>query len=346
MMRKALKRNFKQILARLDGAPTDSKGQSLMELTMTMPILLFMLLGLVEVGWLANNYLTLIDISREAARFGSVRDPEDLWDNGHETIFEHMDCDEEQGTFNNFKSQSPPLTEWPGDKDRMMSYGYTHNVETTMGYYDNIACTVLANMSPLVFDDSRDDVVVSVFSYAVDPGTGTEDPEVRVIGRWPPLTNECTTDSTGDYRDPFLYHTDLVGNDMEDAGAEYVRGYVFRGNHEIENMDTGALPCLGSEFSLREVERALNAALVDESGWDVEDEPPIWDDDDPPIIPSEEISEVNPGGLVLVEIFWNHEQLLGLPFFRLLGDPTELHVWSMFPVSAAEPAEEDINWAP
>jgi len=51
-----------------------SKGQSLVELALIVPLILIMLLGMVEVGFLVFNYLNAVDLSREAARFLSVRD--------------------------------------------------------------------------------------------------------------------------------------------------------------------------------------------------------------------------------------------------------------------------------
>ena len=52
---------------------------------------------------------------------------------------------------------------------------------------------------------------------------------------------------------------------------------------------------------------------------------------------NDEIQELPNFGLVLVEMQWNSYQLLGLPFFAWVGDPIRIHVWSIFPVSAAEP---------
>ena len=51
------------------------------------------------------------------------------------------------------------------------------------------------------------------------------------------------------------------------------------------------------------------------------------------------IAETADFGLVLVEVFWSHDQLLGLPWFRLgpVGEGQIIHVWAFFPVSAAEP---------
>jgi len=47
------------------------KGQSLVEITMTLPILLILLSGLVEFGFMLNYYLAITDASREVARITS-----------------------------------------------------------------------------------------------------------------------------------------------------------------------------------------------------------------------------------------------------------------------------------
>jgi hypothetical protein len=51
------------------------KGQSLVELALFFPVLLLMLSGLVEFGYMLNGYLNLMDGPREAARFGVDRSP-------------------------------------------------------------------------------------------------------------------------------------------------------------------------------------------------------------------------------------------------------------------------------
>ena len=50
-------------------------GQSLVEFTLLLPILLMMLSGLIEFGFMLNSYLDVIDASREAARFAANDDP-------------------------------------------------------------------------------------------------------------------------------------------------------------------------------------------------------------------------------------------------------------------------------
>lgn len=45
------------------------KGQSLVEMAITAPLLIFMMIGLFEVGWALRGYLILINSNRETARF-------------------------------------------------------------------------------------------------------------------------------------------------------------------------------------------------------------------------------------------------------------------------------------
>lgn len=52
-----------------------TRGQSFLELALVLPILIIMILGLVEITVFMSRYLDLLDLTREAARFASVRDP-------------------------------------------------------------------------------------------------------------------------------------------------------------------------------------------------------------------------------------------------------------------------------
>ena len=63
---------IKQIL---QGSQQKSKGQSLVELTLVLVILLSLLTGMVEFGNLLNQYITVTDAAREGARFASNDDP-------------------------------------------------------------------------------------------------------------------------------------------------------------------------------------------------------------------------------------------------------------------------------
>jgi Flp pilus assembly protein TadG len=51
------------------------QGQSLVEITLFIPIMLLMLVGFVEIGTFVNDYITVTDTTRSAARYVSVQDP-------------------------------------------------------------------------------------------------------------------------------------------------------------------------------------------------------------------------------------------------------------------------------
>src|SRR3990172_781805 len=52
-----------------------ARGQSLVEFTILLPVLLVMISGLIEFGFMLNYYLDVIDASREAARWAAGDDP-------------------------------------------------------------------------------------------------------------------------------------------------------------------------------------------------------------------------------------------------------------------------------
>lgn len=306
---------LRRLLAILDGTPTGTRGQSLLEMTMTLPLLLVMLLGLAEIGWYANNYLTLLDVVREAGRIGSTRDPM-TWNDGDEKKYQRMDCEALSDVFD--KKPFENNASWPGPD--LAAWGYSNGDERPVNYYDFVACSVIGNMAPLEFNDLTDDIVVSVFSFVMYPNQTDPNREVRIFGRYPARANECEND---DGHDPFDLNRDGDGNDEHELASLYdsawdnVRGYVFRGNHQHDYG--GVRPCLGSEFSFTEVEELLDFS------------------DDPDR--ARKIEQVANYGLVLVEIFWRHRQLFGLPWFNIgpLEDGQIIHVWTFFPVSGAEP---------
>jgi hypothetical protein len=64
-----------KIFPRKVGIPySELKGQSFVELALILPIILVLLAGMVEVASFIFTYLNLLDLTREAARFASIRD--------------------------------------------------------------------------------------------------------------------------------------------------------------------------------------------------------------------------------------------------------------------------------
>jgi hypothetical protein len=324
-----MRKTWKKALAVLDGTPTGMRGQSMVELAITMPIFLIMLVGLVEVGWFANNYLILTDVVRAAGRYGSIRDPLD-WVEGEEFNHHRLDCDvadpakggwDGSTTFNilppgEFVTTPPPLG----------APFYTGVESEDYGYYDGVACAAIRNMAPLYFNEEEDDIVVSVISYVVINNCGSGSC-VRVAGRYPSKSNEC-----GETVEPFDIDRDGIIDPFEDStyfdgGVETTRGYVFRAN-QVPSDDAA---CIGSEFDLDWLENQLNLTLVKDD----------WSD-----ISALEVGFAPNYGMVLVEMSWNSYQLLNLPIFSFVGNPLRIHVWGMFPVSAAEPDVDCWNNTP
>jgi hypothetical protein len=103
-----------------------NRGQSFVELSIVLPILLFLLIGFVEVGALIYSYLSMLDVAREAARFASEHDP--------------------------------AVLEGPG------AGGFCE--DDKLHFYQDTACVIVgAGFNPdLILDPTRDDVTISVFT--------------------------------------------------------------------------------------------------------------------------------------------------------------------------------------
>ena len=63
----AFKRQLKRFSAR-------QRGQGLVELVIVTPILIFIFIGLLEVGWALRSYMILLSTNRETARFAARGD--------------------------------------------------------------------------------------------------------------------------------------------------------------------------------------------------------------------------------------------------------------------------------
>jgi hypothetical protein len=119
-----VKTQIRQTLQRLlNLSRRRERGQSMVEMALALPILLLLLSGAVEIGMYYNTYLTLVDATREAARYSANGSPT-FTDSG-----ENNSCDSETGT-----------------KD----------------FYKKAACLAMQNLPGVNFDPVRDDIVVSV----------------------------------------------------------------------------------------------------------------------------------------------------------------------------------------
>jgi hypothetical protein len=91
-----------------------SRGQSLVELALVLMLLLFMVVAIVEYGFLLNQYLNIMDAGREAARQASLGDP--FNENGNLDMGFFTDVD---ALVENFMD---PLTLDPANDDVVISF--------------------------------------------------------------------------------------------------------------------------------------------------------------------------------------------------------------------------------
>jgi hypothetical protein len=132
------------ILRVLDGAPRPvtrigQAGQSLVELALVTPLLAIMIVGIVEIGWYANHFLNMLEVTKSGARSGTVLTSGEL----------------SPLNWNELASVHPVVyrdgflkatTEVP---DEAQNY---RNCDTGVtGFYNFIACGMLDSFVPLVF---------------------------------------------------------------------------------------------------------------------------------------------------------------------------------------------------
>ncbi len=188
---------LRKIVQILDGTPAAyghrRAGQSVVELALITPILIILFSGMVEIGWFANNYLTLLDVTRAGARRGATLQNQmspQGWDNrasympvemlppdfvaqriGYmpyegDEILSPLLLEEEQAARAGYRPSNHP-----GIPDLLRNTTGCGSGRL-QGFYNDIICTMISSMSPLSLDPENgvDDVVVSAFSLEmVDP---------------------------------------------------------------------------------------------------------------------------------------------------------------------------------
>jgi hypothetical protein len=398
-----MRKLLRKILEILDGTPAvygkqkGWSGQSVVELSLVTPILIVLLMGLAEIGWFANNFLILLEVTRVGARYGTTQTGETsplAWNN-----------DASRSPYTSFNDTVALIGGRSKFDYRDCSVIRDPNNREVQGFYNSIACVMRQQMDPLVLrpDNDVDDIVISAFSLqAVNPSTlpatrfyqfpsgsvasqtprnqinSSLDPvmgnnnQVIVVGRYPSNANECTVAANGNdvvwERDPFDYFQDsnqnyqLVNTALPDSEdnrnfvelegydapsyrpyvetdpakpqpnpvRERQRGWVFFSQHGITNtIDpvSGAKNCFGSEWTIEEVQDLFNVSNF------------IIGTD--PVKRPQEQARIPSQGMVMVEMFWQHELLLKNPVFNpvwtILGDNTSVSVWAAFPLPATEP---------
>lgn len=58
--------------------PSRHPGQSLVEFAMTLPFIMFLLIGIVDLGRIYFSYMTIVNAAREGARYGAAHPTGDI----------------------------------------------------------------------------------------------------------------------------------------------------------------------------------------------------------------------------------------------------------------------------
>lgn len=150
-------------------------GQSFVELAIVLPVLLFLLIAFVEVGAVIYNYLSLLDVVREAARFAAERDPEIL----------------------------------TGD---MSSYPISACEDDALHYYLDTACVVIGTNfnQDITLNPSTDDIAISVFT--IDNNIVTDRKPNDGDGVWSLYSDNWTKNCDGTFNSNTPYFPQGVGN--------------------------------------------------------------------------------------------------------------------------------------
>lgn len=360
-----MRRFIKQVVEVLDGAPPSTKrgqrGQSLVEMTLIMPILLIILLGVIEIGWFAQNVLTLT----ESVRVGARRAP---FLNGN---FSPLAWNEEA-------TYPPPSDALANDPRVRVRGGGAPDADCNEieqndnGFFNLIVCATISAMDPLVLNQAngKDDIVVSAFALQrvtigatnnddIDPNSSTFNSDTGysagtqlvVVGRYPYSANECYL---WDERDPFDWiengvvdHTlnpvqlpfelavwdpvesQYVGfADTNDTEPERMVGFAWLGQWRYVNELGMRTDCYGSQWKMEEIQERANL-----EGF-------LTGEGDRQYLPSV--------GLVLVEVFWEHTLIFEdlpviSPVYEIMGGGQPdtvadvIRTWAMFPAPGAEP---------
>jgi hypothetical protein len=132
-------------------------GQAFVELALLIPILLIMLTGMVEIAFVMYQYMTAVDLTREAARFASIRDY-------NITLLDNYDT---SGAFYVMTTTVTGMVGWfdPRGSTNIV----TPCMDKSLHYFYDAACFFTdPSLNPSINfrADKYDDVVITVFTVS------------------------------------------------------------------------------------------------------------------------------------------------------------------------------------
>lgn len=336
---------IRTILDILDGKPRGLRGQSFIELALTAPILVLMIMALAEIGFVANNYLTLMDLVRESGRRGANLNPT-LWNESQTRNYERLDCDTVPGVYNFDNSLQSQATPRRTPRGPSAAFGYSNVYDNPanpedppFGFFDAVVCQGAFSMAPLEFEEqdagsdgmtfdpdrvklfTKNDIVVSAIAYtrmnydAVDEN-GTRLFDSGKFGPSMPSTHIWIT-VTGRYplANRFCKAPDGSGDSRDPF--DFQRSEFYTDWHNGASVpDPNELNDVNDPYRLTDVSQKVRGFVftgqaVNENGclgsrFTVQDIEARLNQD----LATAALAEKVPnGGLVIVEYFWQHHPL-------------------------------------
>jgi hypothetical protein len=209
-----------------------TKAQSFLEFALVLPILLLVLMGVVEMTLFIGRYIDLVDLTREAARFASNRDP-----------FKNQDA----------KTDCSATSEYNFFIDTSCVFS---PLRSDTGCTYATFCNGFNAAVPLKF--AEDDILISVFTEAMLP-----DPTNMAV-KIPTITDTGQNPWVWSAHDPDTTHADNWRRDCDRLATPQTAAPYFT-NAKIQSyMRTAAMPDKG--FVTVEVfycyHQVLNAPII------------------------------------------------------------------------------------
>lgn len=199
-----MRRLVRKLIDILDGTPAEYgkkpwRGQSVVEMAFITPIIIILIIGVVEIGWFANNYLILLEVTRVGARRGAVLTGDNSplnWDDRASMNPQYEDLDP---FFTDpaypYETTNPALADeaiWPPNSPAYttLQWGEVQDLRLIVrncpppdyvGFYNLILCQMTQSLDPIKIkltnepEDQTDDIIISVFAIQMVENTPTGD---------------------------------------------------------------------------------------------------------------------------------------------------------------------------
>lgn len=246
----------------------------------------------------AGRYLDLLDLTRESARFASVRDPFTLI-----MPNDHFDCSDSAQFFFYYQTScifSPPST------------------DTTCGA-NNPFCN---GLNPYVrLDPQTDDIVISVFTLDANNIVSDSHPKLIADPAHPTMWV-----ANGSLKDP-VTNNSLIGSGIDDGGELTYYWALSNNDADTAHNENWRKDCNGNyvnpsrNYPYYTKSRVMNiTAPSNVQGTRISNGAPASK------------------GFVAVEVYYCYRQTLGLPFFTFfVPNPMMIHAYTLMPLPAAAP---------